>query len=58
MVGWIGYGKYQRSQEDPGIGLWALKDILRETNKAHKGQQAYIKNRNKAYFNLGHLLTQ
>jgi len=58
MVGWIGYGKFKRMKEDPGVGYWDIKHVLNETEKIKQNKTPYVANRNRAYHALGMLLSE
>ena len=58
MVGWIGYGKYERSNVDHGVGIWDIKEVIKETKKVKQAKHPYIYNRNLAYYKLGTLLAE
>ncbi|MBI2027021.1 MAG: 6-phosphofructokinase [Deltaproteobacteria bacterium] len=57
MAGWIGYGRYEASAADPGVGLWPLRQVILETKKSRMGKQKYVYHRIMAYFKLGTLLS-
>ena len=58
MVGWIGYGKFKRIKQDPGVGYWDIKHVLKETEKIQQNKTPYVANRIRAYHALGMLLSE
>ncbi|MBI2609343.1 MAG: 6-phosphofructokinase, partial [Deltaproteobacteria bacterium] len=58
LVGWIGYGTYETSSFDPGVGIWDIDQVIQETERIRKATSPYIRNRSKAYHELGKLLCQ